>query len=438
MKYSLCLQVWFGSLILFLSLECSPSFGTSSHDTIGRCPGSAKLLDLAEQRFHNVSAAEGKLMEAAVDGTDADCTAPSDEDRVIRAELLAWLCVDLDVSKQVTSRGVSISKATIRGKLNLERATIPFPLRIVDTVFENSVNLDDTHLLYLSLSGTHVPGLSLAGAEIERSVYLNNGFESKSAANLSGTKIGGDLDCAGGNFLGAVNQPALSANGADIKGAVFMNTGFTAQGGVYFQAATIGSHLECTGGKFVGSAEFVALDAAAAKIRGFVFLNSDFSAEGGVTFASATIGRDLDCQGGRLASTGDGAAFDAQSAKIDGSVHFDSGTSAVGNVEFNFATITSAFFQSRDFQWTPVKLGEHALLDLRHAKAGSILMQLNKSPSPGDISIDGFVYDEIDALSSANSANPLLWIGRQTHDRFFPQPYEQLAAVLRKMGFQED
>jgi hypothetical protein len=116
---------------LFLSLECSPSFGTSSTDTTGRSPGSAKLLDLTEQRFRDISAAERKLVEAAADGTDADCAAQSNEDHVIRAELLAWICIDLDASKQVTSRGISISEATIRGGLDLERATIPFPLGIV-------------------------------------------------------------------------------------------------------------------------------------------------------------------------------------------------------------------------------------------------------------------------------------------------------------------
>jgi hypothetical protein len=32
--------------------------------------------------------------ESVSDGTDADCTAPTEADRIIRAELPAWLCVD--------------------------------------------------------------------------------------------------------------------------------------------------------------------------------------------------------------------------------------------------------------------------------------------------------------------------------------------------------
>jgi len=87
------------------------------------------------------------------------------------------------------------------------------------------------------------------------------------------------------------------------------------------------------------------------------------------------------------------------------------------------------------FRWTCVP---DAHLDLQHGKAGSILMDLTNSPSTGDVRIDGFVYDQIDELSSANSAKPLRWIGLQPHDTFLPQRFEQLSSVLRKMGFQED
>src|SRR5271165_2774801 len=141
MKYRRRPQVWFGSLILFLHFGCSLSFGSSSTGTRGRSSHATQLFQLAERRYPNLSAAERKLVEAAADGTDIDCSAVLAKDSIIRAELLAWLCIDVDASKQVTSRGVSISEATIEGELNLERSTIPFPVRIADSVFHNSVNI---------------------------------------------------------------------------------------------------------------------------------------------------------------------------------------------------------------------------------------------------------------------------------------------------------
>jgi hypothetical protein len=195
-------RVWIRSLILFFSLECSTCFGTSPTDKTVTSPGSAKLIALTEQRFHELSAAERKLVEAAADGTDIYCSAVLSKDRIIRAELLAWLCIDVDASKQVTSRGVSISEATIEGELDLERSTIPFPVRIADSVFQNSVNIRDAHLVSLDLSDTHVPDLLLSGAQIERSVYLGDGFESENGVNLTAARIGGDLFCNGGKFVG--------------------------------------------------------------------------------------------------------------------------------------------------------------------------------------------------------------------------------------------
>lgn len=65
-------------------------------------------------------------------------------------------------------------------------------------------------------------------------------------------------------------------------------------------------------------------------------------------------------------------------------------------------------------------------------------MDPKKAPALGYLHIDGFVYDQIDELSSVNSGNPLRWIGLQTNENFSPQQFDQLASVLRKMGFQED
>ena len=99
----------------------------------------------------------------------------------------------------------------------------------------------------MDLSDTHVPDLLLSDAQIERSAYLGDGFKSKSGVNLTAAKIGGDLFCTGGEFVGAGDQPALNANRADIKGAVFLDEGLTADGGVNLVGATIGSFVVCTG-----------------------------------------------------------------------------------------------------------------------------------------------------------------------------------------------
>jgi len=361
-------RVWICSLILFLSFECSTSFGTSPTDPTGTSTASEKLLALTEQRFHDLSPAERKLVEAAADGTDADCALQSDEDRVICAELLAWLCIDPDVSKLVTSRGISISGATIRGSIVLERANISFPLQIEYSVFEDSVNLLDAHLVYLSMRGSKVQGLSLDGAQIDRSVYLDRGFKSTGVVDLVATKIGGDLSCTGGsfndqdgsfgattpwgNFGGGIaaltDDISLNANRAEIKGSIFMQKPFTAQGEVNLVDATIGSNLDCSGGKFlgsggkfVGSGDSAALDAGSAEIRGSVSIDDGFTAQGEVNLVGATIGSCLICTGGTFAGAVDQPALSANSADIKGAVFMDNGFTAQGEVNLENATIGS-------------------------------------------------------------------------------------------------
>ena len=56
----------------------------------------------------------------------------------------------------------------------------------------------------------------------------------------------------------------------------------------------------------------------------------------------------------------------------------------------------------------------------------------------GKLRVDGFVYDQIDDDASPNAEAQLSWVDRQPRNRFLSQPYEQLAAVLGKMGLEED
>ena len=67
---------------------------------------SLKPLRLAANRFDNISPAEEKLLDAAANGKDADCTNLPEENRTIRAEVLSWLCTDREASAQVTHRGL--------------------------------------------------------------------------------------------------------------------------------------------------------------------------------------------------------------------------------------------------------------------------------------------------------------------------------------------
>ena len=98
----------------------------------------SKLLELARGKFDTLAHAEEKLFRAAVDGKVADYSADSEEEndpagaekwgdeRVHKADCIAWLCTDPQASALVSHRGIQVKGARIDGELDLRFAKIPF------------------------------------------------------------------------------------------------------------------------------------------------------------------------------------------------------------------------------------------------------------------------------------------------------------------------
>jgi hypothetical protein len=333
--------------------------------------------------------------------------------------------------------------------------------------------------------------LDLSGARIEGSVLLRRDseggqdFEAEGGVNLIGVTIDGNLDCNGGQFVSKSETLALNAFVAKIKGFVYLGQGFRAEGGVSLGAATIEGNLFCGGGQFVSKGKAFALDASVAKIKGSLYLGPDFKAEGAVFLGTATIEGDLNCNGGQFASKGDSPALSAPRAKIRGSVLLSQGFIAEGAVSLQAATIEGSLVcegeggklvsqgqewaldangatigdsvllrkgiaaegelcfayanVTRNFQWWCVRSGEKAILNLSFAKVGKLLNDPKSWPNEGNLFLGGFVYDEIDDRPEPPTATiQIQWLHRQPQDTFLSQPYEQLAAVFRERGLEED
>jgi sRNA-binding regulator protein Hfq len=277
-----------------------------------------------------------------------------------------------------------------------------------------------------------VLALDASGATVKGGLYLRGGFKAEGGVKLVRAKIDGDLDCSGGEFISKTGTPALDANGVEVKGAVSMRNGFKADGGVKLLAAKIGSNLSCIGGEFTSKTKTPALDTNSAKIEGNVLLRDGFKAEGGVNLVIAKIAGNLECDGGYFVGNERVPALNADGAKIDGSVYLRKGFKAEGRIVF-FNTNVGSNFQLRDVQ-SP----EGATISLRYAKVGTLLNDKNSWPREPNLEVDGFSYDQIGDRAFPNAKVQLGWLQRQPRDKFLPQPYEQLAAVLGKMGLEED
>jgi hypothetical protein len=428
-------------------------------------PAASRLESLALGCFPDLSAGEIKLVRNTELGKMTDCARRaepvrvaeiegSDSDRRIRPALLQWLCADAVASELVHQNGIQLWNAEVQGDFDLSFVKVPFPLALVRCQFSDPITLRQAEIPDLILSGASVPGIEAGGLQVKGSVFLRQGFVSSGEISLMAAFIGGTLDCGDAVIRNAAGigisgtGVAISADHLTVGAGVFLNRGFCAEGEVRFLNARIGGNFTCTGGTFSNPAGFaLTLDGVA--IDGEVHLSDGFNAKGSVRLLGAQIGGCLDCNGGKFHDEHSEAslALASHGAHVRGSVFLNDGFRAEGAVEFvatriekNLECINSTFQGEVNavgasigggFHWLRIKNPELATLILRDAAAVRILDDVASWPVKGSLELDGFVYERI-SEGPNDARNRLDWLQRQRD--FTPQPYRQLAKVLRNDG----
>ncbi len=204
-------------------------------------------------------------------------------------------------------------------------------------------------------------------------------------------------------LTGSLLARGLEGDRLTVKGGVFLRDGFEAQGDVRLLGATIGGNLDCSSGA-LHNPDGTALNADGLTVKGGVHLRDGFEAQGDVRLLGATIGGDLTCSSGALHNP-DGTALNAD------------GLTVKGTLFLREATVTGA-------------------IDLTTARMGTLVDDKGCWES-GDHLLDGLHYDRI--IGPMDARSRIAWLNSQRGDQlsaddFKPQPWEQLAKVLREMG----
>lgn len=336
------------------------------------------------------------------------------EARHIRAALIRWLCADEEAKQFMDSRGLQIYGAKITDALDLSYLAVPFPLVLSKSHLNGVMKLQAVKIPMLSLEGTWVHTIKADSAEITGGVFLRNGFHTGHEVRLHRARIGGGLDCSKGAFRNPAQEGiagsgrALSADGIVVGGGVSL-VELYAEGEVRLSRAQIQGDLDCSRGTFKNPPQKraqgndtaliegtgTALNADGIDVNGGLFLR-DCHAEGQVRLARSRTRMDLDCS--RATLTGE---LNTQGAEIGGGLFW------TGLVE-------------------PGRTG----LDLINASVGSLADDVKSWPAVGNLKIDGFVYGRL--LGPKDAKSRLAWLALQK--QFTPQPYRQLANVLRNEG----
>jgi hypothetical protein len=335
--------------------------------------------------------------------------------------------------------------------LTIEYAEIKGSVRFCDSfIAEGEVDMAitkiggnlDCHGGKFSSPGTDA-AIDGRSSRISGSVWLtetdgsNSTFIAEGQVNFTDATVEGNFDCLGGQFSGKDGGVALNGDGINVRGTVSLVDGFIARGGVSLVRAKIDGDLNCNTGHFIGSSRRRALVLTGAQIGGGVNLRKDipqdgFTAEGGVDLVRAIIGGDLNCSGGQFLGCGENPGLNASATKIGGNVLLRDAMLVDKLVRFAYAEVGG------DLEWLDIRSPNAGTvtLDLRFAKVGMLLSDQKFFSRHEEVLLDGFVFDLLGG--SDNAKDQLAWLRLQPQDKFLPQPFEQMAGVLRKMGYQEE
>jgi hypothetical protein len=274
-------------------------------------------------------------------------------------------------------------------------------------------------------------------------------FRAEGGVNLDDTRIGSFLNCDHGTFIvppaGGNYNCAISAGKLQVGGSIYLEEGFVAHGEVMLNDATIGRNLNCAKGTIKKTTDKNStLRAMQMKVAGSVNLHENFVSHGEVRLDYAVIGGNLDCSSSQFLHVEEnpseqaGAeecgklfALRAVGVKIEGGAWFMKNFSAAGIVSFQGATI------GRDFIWKEISSRDKVSLFLDSARAGVLKDDEKSWPKEGRLQINDFEYQFLNELGpEALESRREKWLSLPLD--FRTQPYEHLAAVLKRSGYEED
>ncbi len=172
-----------------------------------------------------------------------------------------------------------------------------------------------------------------------------------------------------------------------------------------------------------------------------IILRNGFESNGEVNFVSSQIGGNLECLNGKFIKIGSG--LNCKNGKFinDNGIALNCNSITAGNITFLF----NAFLGNVDFGYSQIeyinfsKVDINGYLNLTSTKINTIFIaKLDEIKISNNIYLDGLTYEHLD-VKKLNYKTLLSLLNKiPKEETFKPQPYKQMAKVLRNMGHHED
>lgn len=427
----------------------------TSYQQILKMRDAGVISDVEWRLIENCQAGQSTVLNDGVRPERADPQV------TVQAEVLRYLILGGCDACRVDERGVWLRGAYITGRLDLDYVTARGATALTHCRFDSKVYALRARLGVLNLAGSHCPGLNAHGVQVAGDVFLRDGFLAKDEVRLSGSEIGGQLACVGGEFDNADGY-ALNADAAQVAGDVILVEGFSAKGAVSLTGAEIGGQWNCRGGSF-DNVEGFALLAQDLRVASIAFFSDGFTAKGAVSLLNAKVG-DLNLQGCQIECVArmlDGVklwALRAEGIEVSGRVLIGGGSRIIGGTQFSGAKVGNKFavegcvlcghegdtpasarpaldaggLSARRISWKSAEItGDVRFND---ATCETLNDKLEAWAVQGRLNLDGFVYEHLARVGNFHAR--LAWAKRSVarDGEFSPQPLRHLAKVLRDMG----
>ena len=174
------------------------------------------MEESAEGNMQPTNEAERLLVQQATQGSELADVTRTDEPTV-RAALIRDLCVHAE-ERGVHAKGIRLRGAVICGQLDLTGATVKRPLFLEHCCFREPINLWDSHMRTIGLTGSIVPGIQAERVQIDGALLLRT-VTATDQVRLVQARIDGDLACQDSTFESrqgeciAFNAPRMQVGG---------------------------------------------------------------------------------------------------------------------------------------------------------------------------------------------------------------------------------
>jgi hypothetical protein len=339
----------------------------------------------------------------------------------VHADLISWLILDSTANTFIGSQGIFLASAHIMGPLNLSSSIVLFPLTIVNSAFDDDLNLDRAKLSDINLFGSkldHFVGNNMAvqGEVILAQATIFGG------ASVVDAHIGGNLNCESAHVT-TFTGDRLRAKGVDL---VFLVSEY----GVRMRDAILDGVLDIRGAHIsplVDPDGSIAIDATRLRATDVTLDRAQLAGTLVLNYAVLAGKLSLFNTDFRINST----QFPALSGHNLKATEIYLVDDRIPN---------SVVLSGANVQGPLAVSGVNKYFDLAfyfdHARVGEF--DTDASIVGSSLTLDGFVYDTmfIPSIPASASIKPIVLLSLQP--AYKPQPYEQLAKVLRDAGQDQD